>query len=76
MEAEEEMDATNCRTHLETDAMGRKKSPQQTKGFAASTSEVTGENVRQIQRNVARAEAIGDAPTRSKGTPGASWAGG
>ena len=65
----DEMDATNCRIHLETDAMGRKKSPQQTKGFAASTAEVTGENVRQIQRNLARAEAIGDAPTRSKGTP-------
>lgn len=32
----------------------------QTKGFAASTAEVTGENVRQIQRNVARAEAIGE----------------
>ena len=40
----------------------------QTKGFAASTSEVTGENVRQIQRNVARAEAIGDDLLRLTGT--------
>ena len=68
VEAEEEMDATNCRTHLETDAMGRKKSPQQTKAFAAATAEVTGENVRQIQRNVARAEAIGDDLLRLTGT--------
>lgn len=67
-EAEEGMDATNCRTHPETDAIGRKKSPQQTKGFAASTAEVTGENVRQIQRNVARAEAIGDDLLRLTGT--------
>ena len=40
----------------------------QPKGFAASTAEVTGENVRQIQRNVARAEAIGDDLLRLTGT--------
>lgn len=40
----------------------------QTKGFAAATAEVTGENVRQIQRNVARAEAIGDDLLRVTGT--------
>lgn len=40
----------------------------QPKGFAAATAEVTGENVRQIQRNVARAEAIGDDLLRLTGT--------
>ena len=48
--------------------IGYKKPPPQTKGFAASTAEVTGENVRQIQRNVARAEAIGDDLLRLTGT--------
>ena len=48
--------------------IGYKKPPPQTKGFAASTSEVTGENIRQIQRNVARAEAIGDDLLRLTGT--------
>ncbi len=56
-------------TQLETDSRGQKKSPQQTKGFAAATAEVTGESKRAINLNLARAEAIGDAPTRSKGTP-------
>ena len=32
----------------------------QTKGFAAATAEVTGESKSQINRNVSRAEAIGD----------------
>ena len=40
----------------------------QPKGFAASTAEVTGENVRQIQRNVARAEAIGPDILKLSGT--------
>ena len=40
----------------------------QTKGFAASTAEVTGENVRQIQRNVSRAEAIGPDILKLSGT--------
>lgn len=43
--------------------------------FAAETSALTGESKRAINLNLARAEVIGDAPTRSKGTPGASWAG-
>ena len=32
----------------------------QAKGFAASTAKVTGESVRSVQREIARAEAIGD----------------
>lgn len=40
----------------------------QTKGFAASTAEVTGESKAQINRNVARAEAIGDDLLRLTGT--------
>ena len=67
-DGEEETAPTNCRTSLDTLPDGRKKGPQHHKGFAASTSEVTGENVRQIQRNVARAEAIGDDLLRLTGT--------
>lgn len=40
----EEMGEPSCTTHPETDAMGRKKSPQQAKGFAAATAELTGES--------------------------------
>lgn len=40
----------------------------QTKGFAAATAEVTGESKAQINRNVARAEAIGDDLLRLTGT--------
>ena len=48
--------------------IGYKKPPPQTKSFAASTAEVTGENVRQIQRHIARAEALGDDIDRLAGT--------
>ena len=41
--------------------------PQQ-KAFAASTAEITGENVRTIQRHIARAEALGDDLPRVHGT--------
>ena len=40
----------------------------QEKEFAASTAEITGENVRSIQRHIARAEAIGDGLLRTHGT--------
>lgn len=40
----------------------------QTKGFAAATAEVTGESKRDINRSVARAEAIGDDLLRLTGT--------
>lgn len=40
----------------------------QTKGFAASTAEVTGENVRQIQRSLARGQALGPDALRVVGT--------
>ena len=40
----------------------------QTKGFAASTAEVTGESKAQINRNVARAEAIGPDILKLSGT--------
>ena len=48
--------------------LGYKKPPPQTKGFAAATAEVTGESKAQINRNVARAEAIGDDLLRLTGT--------
>ena len=41
---------------------------QQDKEFAAATAAITGENVRSIQRHVARAEALGDDLDRLVGT--------
>lgn len=67
-DGEEEMGGTTCPTHPETDALGRKKSPQQAQSFAAATAEVTGQSKRDINRNVARAEAIGDDLLRLTGT--------
>jgi len=46
-------------THRETDAIGRKKSPQQQKEFAAATAEVTGESKSTINRQLAIADALG-----------------
>ena len=40
----------------------------QTKGFAAATAEVTGESKAQINRNLARAEAVGDDILKLSGT--------
>ena len=42
------------------DSLGRKKSQQQTKGFAASTAEATGMTKQAINRAIARADALGD----------------
>jgi hypothetical protein len=39
--------------------IGYKKPPPQTKGFATSTAELTGETKQSINRSVARAESIG-----------------
>ena len=47
--------------------IGYGKPPPQQKAFAASTAEVTGENVRGIQRHLARADALGDDLERIKG---------
>ncbi len=53
----------------ELKATGYKQPPPQTKGFAASTAEVTGESVRSVQRDVARANVIGlDALTKVTNT--------
>lgn len=64
----EEMGGKSFPTHLETDAAGRKKTPQQTKSFAAATADVTGQTKRAINLSVARAEAIGDDLLRLTGT--------
>ena len=63
-----EMGGTTCPTHPETDSMGRKKSPQQEKAFAADTAAVSGESKRDVNRHLARAEAIGDDIERVAGT--------
>lgn len=47
---------------------GYKQPPPQEQGFAASTAAVTGESKAQINRNIARAEAIGDDMPRLFGT--------
>ena len=48
--------------------IGYKKPPPQVQSFAAATAEVTGQSKRDINRNVARAEAIGDDLLRLTGT--------
>ena len=63
----QEMGGTTCPTH-ETDAKGRKKSPQQAAAFAADTAKVSGESKRDINRHVSRAEALGDDLQRVVGT--------
>lgn len=65
-EAEDELGGQTFPTQLETDSRGQKKSPQQTKGFAAATAEVTGESKRTINLNLARAEAIGPATAQHR----------
>ena len=55
-------------TSLDTLPDGRKKGPQHHQSFAAATAEVTGQSKRDINRNLARAEAIGDDLLRLKGT--------
>ncbi|WP_299146737.1 hypothetical protein [uncultured Comamonas sp.] len=47
---------------------GRKAGPQHEKQFAADTAKVTGESKSQINRHVARAEALGDDLQRVTGT--------
>jgi hypothetical protein len=53
-----ELGGANCATHL--DSIGRKKSPQQSKAFAAETAALTGETKSTINRQLARAAALGD----------------
>ena len=50
-----EVGEPTCPTH---DATGRKKTPQQTKGFASDTAEKTGISKRSINRSLSRADAI------------------
>ncbi|QXL83266.1 hypothetical protein [Comamonas sp. NLF-1-9] len=64
----EEMGGTTCPTHQPADALGRKKSPQQTQSFAADTAAVSGESKRDINRHLARADALGDDLRRIAGT--------
>ena len=63
-----ETGGTTCPTHQPTDALGRKKSPQQTQSFAADTAAVSGESKRDVNRHLARAEALGDDLPRVTGT--------
>lgn len=49
-------------------ATGYKQPPPQEKAFAAETSAVTGESKSQINRHLARAEALGDDLPRVTGT--------
>jgi len=42
-----------------TDSLGRRKSPQQRKTFAADTQDKTGEDQRRTREHLARAEALG-----------------
>ena len=53
---------------IDAPEIGYGKPPPQQKAFAASTAEVTGENVRGIQRHLARADALGDDLERITGT--------
>lgn len=48
--------------------IGYGKPPQQAKSFAAETAAVTGESKSQVNRHVARAEALGDDLDRLAGT--------
>ena len=56
--------------------MGRRKSPQQEKAFSADTATVSGESKSQINRHIARAEAIGDDLERVGDLCGAAVQGG
>ena len=48
--------------------IGYKKPPPQTRSFAAETAAITGQSKRDINRNVARAEAIGPDILKLSGT--------
>lgn len=52
-----ETGGTNCPTSLSD---GRKAGPQHEQGFAAETAAVSGESKRDVNRHIARAEALGD----------------
>lgn len=55
-------------TQLDTDSRGQKKSPQQTKSFAAATAEVTGESKSTINQYRAIGDALGEDALRVGGT--------
>ena len=59
---------TSCPTNDDLRSDGRKKGPQHYQSFAAETAAITGQSKRDINRNVARAEAIGDDLLRLTGT--------
>ena len=62
------MGGTSSSTHPDGDALGRKKSPQQEKEFAASTATLTGESKQHINRQLAVADALGDDLQKLEGT--------
>ena len=61
----EETGGASCATSLSD---GRKAGPQHEKQFAADTAAVAGESKSQINRHLARAEALGDDLERITGT--------
>ena len=67
-EGNDPVGGATCATNDDLRSDGRKKGPQHHKGFAAATAEVTGESKAQINRNVARAEAIGPDILKLSGT--------
>lgn len=67
-DGDESVGGSSCATNEDLRSDGRKKGPQHHKGFAAATAEVTGESKAQINRNVARAEAIGPDILKLSGT--------
>ena len=64
-----EMGGNSVSTHLATDALGRKKSPQQAKAFSAETAAITGESKQVINQKLAVGKALGkEALQRVHGT--------
>lgn len=58
----------SCATNDDMRSDGRKKGPQHYQSFAAETAAITGQSKRDINRNVARAEAIGPDILKLSGT--------
>lgn len=67
-DGEDDMGGNEISTHHETDALGRKKSPQQTKSFAAETAKLTGESKQSINQYRAIGDALGEDALRVGGT--------
>ena len=54
--------------HVAPPVIGYGQPPPQTKAFAAETAAITGESKSQVNRHLARAEALGDDLERTVGT--------